>query len=79
VDPLRHPAGAPRLRGLGSGALELVVGYEADDGHQVEAAFPDRKVGVLLLENDEVPEGWDARPVSGWTVDQLRDALREVD
>jgi len=64
---------------LGSGAPELVVGYEADDGHQVEAAFPDRKVGVLLLENDEVPEGWDARPVSGWTVDQLRDALREVD
>jgi hypothetical protein len=55
----------------------LVAGYETADGIVVEAAWPDRKIGVLML-GDEVPAGWDARPVNEWTADELRDALQDV-
>ncbi len=56
---------------------QLIAGFEADDGHPVEAAWPDRKVGVLL-DGDTPPDGWDARPVGDWTADELSTALREV-
>ncbi|MCD9625295.1 DEAD/DEAH box helicase [Rhabdothermincola salaria] len=60
---------------LGADSPNFVAGFETSDGLVVEAAFPDRKVGVVLV-GDEVPEGWDARPVRDWTIDELQDALR---
>jgi hypothetical protein len=62
---------------LGPGGPRFVAGFETPDGQMVEAAFPDRKVGIVLP-GDEVPPGWDARTVGEWTTDTLRDALREV-
>lgn len=62
---------------LGPDSPTLVAGYEDPDGLMVEAGFPERKVGVLLP-GDEAPAGWDARTVGDWTIDELRDALREA-
>ena len=59
---------------LGSDSPRFVAGFETPDGKVVEAAFPDRKVGVLLP-GDDRPDGWDARPVRDWTIDELRVAL----
>ncbi len=65
VEPLVGPTGPA-----------LVAGHETDEGLVVEAAWPDRRVGVLN-DGDEAPGGWDARPVGDWTGDELRDALGE--
>jgi hypothetical protein len=62
---------------LRAGGLSFVAGYETRDALMVEAAFPDRKVGIILP-GDEVPPGWDARNSADWTTETLRDALREV-
>lgn len=63
---------------LGSEASAFVAGHETTDGLVVEAAWPEVRVGILRA-GDEVPAGWDARPVTGWTVDELRSALRGGD
>jgi hypothetical protein len=55
----------------------LVAGFEAPEGHIVEAAFPDLSVGVVLP-GGKVPPGWNARTVDEWTTDTLREALRDV-
>lgn len=55
----------------------VVAGFETPDGYVVEAAFPDRNVGVVRP-GDEVPAGWDARPADEWATETLHDALRDV-
>ena len=41
----------------------------------VEAAWPDRRIGVLGADQAGVSaDGWDLRPASGWTDDELFDA-----
>jgi len=62
---------------VGADGPQFVAGYETPDGLIIEAAFPDRNVGIILP-GDDVPAGWDARIASEWTTDTLRNALREV-
>jgi hypothetical protein len=59
---------------IGRDGPRFVAGHETAEGLIVEAAFPDQKVGILLP-GDDVPEGWDARPLTGWTADDLQRAL----
>lgn len=70
------------VRKLVEGVLDpsgptLVAGHETGEGLVVEAAWPDRKVGVLVAGTD-VPAGWNARPVGEWSVTELRAALKEA-
>jgi ATP-dependent helicase YprA (DUF1998 family) len=64
VEQVLDPNGSP-----------VVAGHETEDGLVVEAAWPDRRVGVLLP-GDPVPSGWDARAVDEWTTDDLLTALK---
>ncbi len=62
-------------RMLMRGAPDFEAGYELG-GEPVEAAWPDRSVGVLGADQADVrADGWDLRPVSGWTDDALLDAV----
>jgi len=58
---------------LERGASLLVAGHEVD-GLPLEAAWPHKKVAVLLPGSEAV-SGWDARPVEQWTIDELMAAL----
>ena len=64
---LRAVAGDTRARGF-------VVGYETDDGGQIEAAWPDAEV-ALLIDGQVAPDGWTARPATDWDATTLLDAL----
>ena len=55
----------------------MVAGHETADGLVVEAAWPDRRVGVLMP-GDDVPAGWSARAWNDWTPEELRLALQEA-
>ena len=57
---------------LRSGGTGVVAGCEID-GVPIEAAWPDRRVGISTGDH-EAPAGWDVRPVSGWDLDELRAA-----
>lgn len=63
---------------LESGAPDFVAGYELD-GTPVEAAWPDRLVGVLATTVDQTSVGsvdrWDLRTATGWTSAVLLEAL----
>lgn len=70
------------VRGLARTALEaghsgLVAGYEVD-GTPLEAAWPERHVAILVG-GTTAPTGWDARSVTGWTVESLLEALSGSD
>lgn len=68
---------------VGLGRKVPEVGYEAAgmDGWQVELAWPDEKVAVVV-ERDEVEEarlqamGWEVLPADGLSVDRLDQAVR---
>ena len=63
-------------RMLMRGAPDFEAGYELG-GEPVEAAWPDRRIGVLGADQAGVSaDGWDLRPASGWTDDALLDAVR---
>ncbi len=53
-----------------AGAPLFVAGYELDDGSQLEAAWPDARVAVLL-DDEPAPTGWTARPPDAWAPDEL--------
>ena len=57
------------------GAQDFVAGHEVD-GQPLEAAWPDRRVAVLL-DGQAAPDGWQARSVTEWTTDTLLHALKE--
>ncbi|MDY7103641.1 MAG: hypothetical protein S0880_20870 [Actinomycetota bacterium] len=68
------------------GAPEPVIGWEVRDeaisGWMVEAAWPDRGVGVVFDTDDErdrwlVEHRWDARRVTAWTAHELAAALAD--
>jgi len=72
---------------LASGAPDFVAGAEVSAGtidkQPVEASWPELKVGVQIDQDPItgetntgfVAEGWDTRPVSGWTPEELREVL----
>ncbi len=62
-------------RRLMRGAADFEAGYELG-GEPVEAAWPERRIGVLgAAQADVSADGWDLRPASGWTDDALLDAV----
>lgn len=69
----------PLLRALiERGAARPIAGYEAPDGSVIEAAWPDRRVGVALDDADvaRAPSGWRVATVGGWAVDELLGLVR---
>jgi hypothetical protein len=60
------------------GVRSFVAGYEFDDGTQVDAGWPDQRIGVMAS-GKPLPaiEGWDIRSAGTWTVTALADALRQ--
>ncbi|MBS1837096.1 MAG: DUF1998 domain-containing protein, partial [Actinobacteria bacterium] len=60
---------------LERGAPPFVAGYELD-GIPLEAAWPERRVAVLIS-GAAGPERWDARAASEWTVEELVAALEQ--
>ncbi len=61
---------------LAAGASPPEIGYELPDGETLEAAWPKAQVAVTV-DGQPTPEGWDARPVSDWTVTTLLAAVRD--
>lgn len=59
---------------LESGAPEFVAGFEGPDGVPIEAAWPDRRVGITVEAIDGI-DGWDLRSATGWSVADLIEAL----
>ncbi len=55
---------------LFAGAPDFIAGHELD-GDPIEAAWPDRKVGVLREDQDMTAAGWTLRSVDQWTVESL--------
>lgn len=78
LDLMADPVRLLVEQALRPGGPELVAGHETADGLVVEAAWPDRLVGVVMP-GDDIPAGWNARPVDDWTPDELAAALMETD
>ena len=55
---------------LERGAPDLIAGFEVD-GHPIEAMWPDQRVGIALDGDDRGVDGFEVRPVSDWTLDEL--------
>ena len=56
------------------GAPMFTAGYELD-GTPIEAAWPERRVGVTVDDEPGVFENWDVRPVDRWPINELVEAL----
>lgn len=77
---------ARNLADLGAPVPE--VGYElGEQAWQAEVAWPSAKVAIVLAGNDEearrrdaayAEAGWDVRPVTGWTPDELMRRIGEA-
>ena len=64
---------------LEAGAPDFVAGFESEGGAVIEAAWPERRVGITAGDVS-IGEGlatWDIRDVSDWTKDGLLTALEE--
>jgi hypothetical protein len=85
---LLHATARPLVEAVvDRGAPLPITGWEVEadgDVWQVEAAWPERKVAVLI---DEIADrdawmatnGWNARLASAWTVSDLLSAVRGTD
>ena len=60
---------------LERGAPDLIAGFEVD-GHPVEVMWPDQRVGIALDGDDRSIDGYDVRPASEWTLDELLTRLQ---
>jgi hypothetical protein len=58
---------------LRRGAPDFIAGYEIN-GVPIEAVWPTQRVGIGL-DGDGTFDGYDIRPVSGWTIDDLLTSL----
>ncbi len=59
------------------GGPPFVAGHERD-GEPLEAAWPERKVAVLPAGSVEITaDGWDARPVTDWSAEELMAELEK--
>ncbi len=60
---------------LVQGAPMFAAGHEFN-GVPIEAAWPERRVGVTVDEEPGDYGDWDVRPVSRWPIDELLEALK---
>ena len=60
---------------LVQGAPMFTAGHEFN-GVPIEAAWPERRVGVAVDEEPGDFGDWDVRPVSRWPIDELLEALK---